>query len=66
MARRNLFLKERRSLFSSLPVEPVDQIEATPEKQEEVKNILICQDCGYELQSLGQTTEVVVPRDCNS
>lgn len=61
MARRNLFLKERRSLFSSLPVEPVDQIEATPEQQEEVKNILICQDCGYELQSLGTTTMVVCP-----
>lgn len=61
MARRNLFLKERRSLFSSLPVEPVDQIEATPEQQEEVKNILICQDCGYELRSLGTTTMAVCP-----
>ncbi len=61
MARRNLFLKERRSLFSSLPVEPVDQIEAAPEQQEEVKNILICQDCGYEMASLGTTTAVVCP-----
>ena len=62
MARRNLFLKERRSLFSSpLPTEPVDQIEASFEEQREVKNILICQDCGYELQSLGTTTMVVCP-----
>ena len=61
MARRSLFLKERRSLFSSLPVDPVDQIEATSEQQEEVKNTLICQDCGYELQSLGTTTLVVCP-----
>jgi DNA-directed RNA polymerase subunit RPC12/RpoP len=61
MARRSIFLKERRSLFSSLPAEPVDQIEATPEQQEEVKNTLICQDCGYELQSLGTTTMVVCP-----
>ena len=28
---------------------------------EEVKNTLICQDCGYELQSLGTTTMVVCP-----
>lgn len=62
MARRNLFLKERRSLFSSpLPTESVDQIEASIEQQEEVKNILICQDCGYELHSLGTTTMVVCP-----
>lgn len=57
MTRRNLFLKERRSLFSSLP--PVDQIEAvTPE---ETRNILICQDCGYELGEKGTTTAVVCP-----
>lgn len=61
MARRSLFFKERRSLFSSLPSDPVDQIEATPEQQEEVKNTLICQDCGYALQSLGTTTMVVCP-----
>jgi DNA-directed RNA polymerase subunit RPC12/RpoP len=60
MARRSLFFKERRSLFSS-PLPVVDQIEASPEQIEEVKNTLICQDCGYELQSLGTTTMVVCP-----
>lgn len=60
MARRSLFFKERRSLFSS-PLPVVDQIEASPEQMEEVKNTLICQDCGYELQSLGTTTMVVCP-----
>ena len=60
MARRSLFFKERRSLFSS-PLPVVDQIEASPEQMEEVKNTLICQDCGYDLQSLGTTTMVVCP-----
>lgn len=55
MARKNLFLKERRSLFST----PVDQIEAVV--PEEARNILICQDCGYELQEKGTTTAVVCP-----
>ena len=63
MARRSLFTKERRSLFSSiqdeLPI--VDQIEATLGDEESVKNILICQDCGYELKSLGTTDMAICP-----
>ena len=55
MARISLFEKKRRSLFSTT----TDQI--ITENPEETRNILICQDCGCEINEIGTTTMVVCP-----